>query len=688
MQDFKLVGREMNICISSIKNFADLETHLLIPIKQGSELYIEYFLNHISETLKSKTEAPSAKFYALFLLLRASQLQNYSFFYLLATKSDQLTNMVFHYAQVDSSSTIPVNRKGIQIFSKVPSHQEGIIGVNFLRLCQELVIYWYETSKAYKPRETFEIFQYIYSCTKKKCLLPKLYHFLGQVFDLNHDIALCDFSIKSPYIISEKEKNVEESQHSDLLTLEDCGGQLANNIGSESSLSMDEDFEMIMNPHHRSRHRTSTTIDNVLQNSRRGSFALTVNSQTEISSAPKDNPLTAVLKRAMFQSKKNFSLPPQSSNCQGIETIKFHHDCDDDSVSHSPLSKGTNSEQGSPDVSRFSGLLKEDEINFKHDERKTDKTDGSEVLSRGSRRKVSMDDELQEIQNAINSSNKSTKTTSLNPSLTNISTPGTRGPSGFNKLFESGEDDAQGNKRRSSFHDMTLSGQSEESFASPKPALRKSKFSILVTSDQKSEGSRENVSVHSASISNSPGKDYTMMKRQSNLEVVARVNSLFQDFKPEPRRSSCVTSIDRRFSNLNFVKNEDTIDDNETSLNLEADDSSPKSPGHTVQNPTDSGFTVRQTDYQPRLFFDKLLVASGSHSEVRPESDLKSPNVLGSLRACKREEVADEIKRGKISSSGSLVGRGYANENKALREKLKEYEEKIKNLEKQVGGSR
>ena len=200
MQDFKLVGREMDLCMSSIKNYAELEAHLLIKVREGSELYIQYFLNHISETLKSKTEAPIAKFYALFLLFRASELQNYSFYYLLG-KSDQVTNVVFHYSQLDSSSTIPANKKGMHIFSKTPTYQEAMIGANFWRLCQELVIYWYETTKSYKPRESFEVFQYIYVCTKKKCQLPKLYHFLEKDFDLNQEIATCDFSIKSPYLI-------------------------------------------------------------------------------------------------------------------------------------------------------------------------------------------------------------------------------------------------------------------------------------------------------------------------------------------------------------------------------------------------------------------------------------------------------------------------------------------------------
>ena len=129
-----------------------------------------------------------------------------------------------------------------------------------------------------------------------------------------------------------------EIQLPEFVTTDQCEETI--NPGSESSLSMDEDFELIMNPHLRNKHRTSTVIEN-MSFSRRGSIALTVNSQTEIgsASAPKDNPLTAVLKRAMFQSRKNLSLPPQQ-----VYSPQEHwgSNQEDDSASHSPISKGGN----------------------------------------------------------------------------------------------------------------------------------------------------------------------------------------------------------------------------------------------------------------------------------------------------------------------------------------------------------
>lgn len=330
--------------------------------------------------------------------------------------------------------------------------------------------------------------------------------------------------------------------------------------------------------------------------------------------------------------------------------------------------------EGTPTMSRYSGLLKEDAINLKGNDES--KTDGSEVKSIGSRRKMSMEEELAEIQNSINNS---LKANSLNPSLTNLksgSEPKSGG--GFQRLFD---EDHVAKIRRSSFNEI---GGSTEEISTPKPQMRKSKFSILIHSDQKSDsgsgGQEVPPSGQNISVTSSPGKNY-YLKRQSNLEVVARVNSLFQDFKPEPRRSSCMTNIDRRFSGaLRSKPEETTFDNNDTSLNLEAEDSSPKSiNNYTSPAPQIRDFTLRKTDYQPRLFFDKLLVNSGSQTEVKV--DTPSPRF--------KVSTAGDLNQGKSASetSGRPIGFQYVNENKALKEKLKEYEDKIRSLEKQVGNT-
>lgn len=311
------------------------------------------------------------------------------------------------------------------------------------------------------------------------------------------------------------------------------------------------------------------------------------------------------------------------------------------------------------------------------------KTDGSEVRSIGSRRKMSMEDELAEIQHSIN--NSLLKTNSLNPSLTNLKSGSEpKSAVGFHKLFD---EDHAAKVRRASFNEIN---NSIDEMSTPKPQMRKSKFSILIHSDQKSDGGSGGQeappSVQNTSVTSSPGKNY-YLKRQSNLEVVARVNSLFQDFKPEPRRSSCMTNIDRRFSGAVRSKPEETtFDNNDTSLNLEADETSPKSiHNNTSPAPQIRDFTLRKTDFQPRLFFDNLLVkGAGSQSEFKQQADVDTPSPSFKVY------TAGDLNPGKSASENTgkpVVGFKYVDENKILREKLKEYEEKIRLLEKQVGNT-
>jgi len=120
--------------------------------------------------------------------------------------------------------------------------------------------------------------------------------------------------------------------------------------GSESSLSLDEDIIVIPNNNARNRHRTSTVVEpSVLLNFQREAAAavVTANSQTDIGSGPPK--LSAAVRRSIFASKKNLSLPSQdmystkeSWGGRGEpEFLIANHDDGNHEILHSPLSKGT-----------------------------------------------------------------------------------------------------------------------------------------------------------------------------------------------------------------------------------------------------------------------------------------------------------------------------------------------------------
>lgn len=118
--------------------------------------------------------------------------------------------------------------------------------------------------------------------------------------------------------------------------------------GSQSSLSLDEDL-IVIPTNARNRHRTSTVVEpSLLLSFHREAAAavVTANSQTEIGSGPPK--LSAAVRRSIFASKKNLSLPAQDSYSpkeswggRGEPVFLMqNNDNHDREILHSPLSKG------------------------------------------------------------------------------------------------------------------------------------------------------------------------------------------------------------------------------------------------------------------------------------------------------------------------------------------------------------
>ena len=125
MQDIKVLRSQIETCVSCPESFRHSYQDILSNIKKSSEVFIEYFLTTTHESITSSHSPPVSKFYILFLLLKATELKNYSFMHFLAKATD-LLEYLFKCAQFDSSPEIPTHNKGMHFFSKFSSQTEDV----------------------------------------------------------------------------------------------------------------------------------------------------------------------------------------------------------------------------------------------------------------------------------------------------------------------------------------------------------------------------------------------------------------------------------------------------------------------------------------------------------------------------------------------------------------------------------
>lgn len=202
MEDIKVAKHQLEVCFRNNLGFKEEAPRILRIIKQSSESYIQFFYKTITDVLTSHLvqATPVNKFYALLMLLKASEAKNYSFYHFLVKETD-LLNHIYRCAEYDLNPKSVNPHKGTHYFSKTPSPAEMILGYNVVRLCQEIIVDWNHLCKEFKPRKYFEIFKFLLGRIRKTNQLEKPFFFINKHFDLRQDLANCDFQKERPYII-------------------------------------------------------------------------------------------------------------------------------------------------------------------------------------------------------------------------------------------------------------------------------------------------------------------------------------------------------------------------------------------------------------------------------------------------------------------------------------------------------
>ncbi len=212
MPSYQFFKQELELCTISSEGFRVLSCKILTSLAENEVSFFRTFLKEISTLIISKQQSPISRFYALYLLFKAS-LDLKSEFLLELLKETALLTFVYHTAQYESARKISLDERGSAFFGAGKSSSR--VGINFVRLCLEMIMFWdqkYVNKKT--PEHPSHMFHLYVKGVAKKLKLPLFYYFIEKPYDLSQDLAAWDFSLKLPSILptEETQSNIIEDQ--------------------------------------------------------------------------------------------------------------------------------------------------------------------------------------------------------------------------------------------------------------------------------------------------------------------------------------------------------------------------------------------------------------------------------------------------------------------------------------------
>ena len=201
--------QELHACTVSAEGFKNNSSRVLSSLFQVSETSQSLCIKKLSETVVSKQCAAVSRFYSLYLLLKASESKKHSFAGRLALE-EELLSFIYHTSQHEMNKKLPIDKRGSMFFSQRPSKAEARLGINFVNLCMEALIYWEKTCGVADDKNPCNVFLLYGDSLKKKMKITKLFYFTERNYDLSQDLSTWDFS----RIFPEEPGVAKEATHS------------------------------------------------------------------------------------------------------------------------------------------------------------------------------------------------------------------------------------------------------------------------------------------------------------------------------------------------------------------------------------------------------------------------------------------------------------------------------------------
>jgi len=190
------IREQVKSCLSSGRNYKRNNYKVFDGISsQNAKKYIAEYLELTKEFIAAKESTPSQKFYAVYLLLRASETNNKALITeLVTTRKDLLSDL---YASASFDYKNESRERGRNIFSKEPSEDEGRVGKNFIILTTETLVFWRRTFFV-GAKDPTSVFDLINSKLEAKRLIPREFYYVGKTLDTDGENYATRFEALAP----------------------------------------------------------------------------------------------------------------------------------------------------------------------------------------------------------------------------------------------------------------------------------------------------------------------------------------------------------------------------------------------------------------------------------------------------------------------------------------------------------
>ena len=164
-------------CVSSGKSYDAKHKAIIDATEKESTGYNQGLLDGITQLLDSHDISGTQKFYALLVLVRASERKNSTFMTQFA-KNKQLLIKVAKDANFENEK--PEQERGTTMFTDDVHSQDAVVGRNYMRLLLEGIQFWNKTYETTEKGSPFFRFKSMYAALEKLISFPKERTFVGK----------------------------------------------------------------------------------------------------------------------------------------------------------------------------------------------------------------------------------------------------------------------------------------------------------------------------------------------------------------------------------------------------------------------------------------------------------------------------------------------------------------------------
>jgi len=182
----------VNACIVSASSFQMMYYEVIEQLQNDTQK-TPIFLEGILNILKSPTAAPSSKFYALYLLIKVSELiddPNDLFITALA-KNNPLVSKLFEDGQYDKQK--PSEQKGTNFFTKQADPQLSILGTNYIQMVSEILHFWGQVFETIERPDPKAVFKLVSNQLKKITMVESEVYYIGRDLESLENETLVNF---------------------------------------------------------------------------------------------------------------------------------------------------------------------------------------------------------------------------------------------------------------------------------------------------------------------------------------------------------------------------------------------------------------------------------------------------------------------------------------------------------------